>query len=247
LTPHLKPIAARILLAILAAMLSPMALAQQTIPRTVILLDPAHGGPDNGAHLNDNLPEKSFTLTFAARLRAILIANSFSVISTRDSDPSVPFTTDQRADIANHSHPTLCLLLHATSSGNGVHLVTSSLTPPDDTFNLGRPHPVIPWDTAQAASVPQSLRLANELGLALLHAKLPVLLTRASVRPIDNLTCPAVAIEIAPFAIKGSVSTPVTDTAYQQQIAQSIAAGLASWRSQAIAAAAAAAAAGATQ
>ncbi len=45
---------------------------------------------------------------------------------------------------------------------------------------------------------PPKPRLANTLGLALLRARLPVLLSRASLRPLDNLTCPAVAIEIAP-------------------------------------------------
>jgi len=200
--------------------------AQQPTPRTVILLDPAHGGPETGAHLSDHLLEKDFTLAFAARLRTLLTAAGFTVISTRDADPTVPFATDQRAEIANHAHPAACLILHATASGSGVHLVTSALTPPDD----DSPTSIIPWDTAQAASIPQSLNLANELGLSLLHAKLPVLLSRASLRPLDNLTCPAVAIEIAPLATADSSPTPVTDDAWQQHVAQAIASGLTSWR-----------------
>jgi N-acetylmuramoyl-L-alanine amidase len=70
-----------------------------------------------------------------------------------------------------------------------------------------------------------SLRLANEIGLALQSAHLPVVLLRASVPPIDNLICPAVAIELAP-----SSNTPVTDAAYQQHIAEAIASALASFR-----------------
>jgi N-acetylmuramoyl-L-alanine amidase len=85
--------------------------------------------------------------------------------------------------------------------------------------------------------VPQSLALANDLGLALVHAKLPVLLTRASVRPLDNLTCPAVAVEIAPLSAAGADPVPVTDGEYQQQIAQAIVSGLTSWRTQQSAAA----------
>lgn len=229
-----KHIVARLLLAALAPLLSNTAISQQLPPRTVILLDPAHGGPDNGARLGDTLLEKSFTLSFASRLRAALSTNGFTVISTRDSDPAVAFSPDQRAEIANHSHPAACLLLHATTSGDGVHIITSALAPPDDSFASETPHAIVPWDTAQTASIPQSLRLANELGLAIVQAKLPVLLTRASVRPIDNLTCPAVAIEIAPFAIKGSSATAVTDAAYQQQVVRAIAAGLASWRSHSV-------------
>jgi N-acetylmuramoyl-L-alanine amidase len=229
LTPPFKPIAARLTLVSLAALLPIATTAQQPQPRTVILLDPAHGGPDTGAHLPNDLLEKSFTLSFATTLRAVLTASGFTVISTRDSDPVPLFTTDQRAEIANHAHPAACLILHATSSGNGIHIVTSAL-PPDDSIDPDAPHPLVSWQTAQTASIPQSLRLANELGVALLHAKLPVILTQSSIRPVDNLTSPAVAIEIAPLAADGSAAAPVTDPVYQQRIAQAIAAAIASWR-----------------
>ncbi len=226
-TPH-RPIAARLTLALLASLLPACLRAQQPLPRTVVLLDPAHGGADTGAHLGDNLLEKDLTLAFAARLRATLATAGFTVISTRDSDPAVPFTTDQRADIANHARPAACVILHATSSGTGIHVIASAL-PPDDIYDTDTPHLIVPWDRAQTASLPQSLRLANELGVALVNARVPVILTRASLPPLDNLTCPAVAIEIAPLPRKGGL-TPVDDANYQQTIAQSIAAGLTSWR-----------------
>jgi N-acetylmuramoyl-L-alanine amidase len=180
--------------------------------------------------------EKDVTLAFAARLRTALAAGGFTVISTRDADPTVPFTPDQRAEIANHAHPHACLTLHATSSGSGVHIVTSALNPPID---IDDPHAPIPWDTAQAASIPQSLALANQIGLALEHAKLPVILSRASLRPLDNFTCPAVAIEIAPLAPPDSDATPATDADYEQNIAKAIVSGLTSWRTRQFAAGAA--------
>jgi N-acetylmuramoyl-L-alanine amidase len=226
LTLPLKQIVARLTLVLLTSV---AAVAQQPTPRTLILIDPAHGGPDPGAKLTDTLSEKSFTMAFGARLRAILTTSGFSVISTHESDPTVTFTTDQRAEIANHAHPTACLVLHATDSGNGVHIISSELPPPDDSYDPDAHHP-IPWNTAQAASIPQSLALANQIGVALNHVKLPVLVTRASIRPLDNLTCPAIAIEIAPLTHDDD-TTPVTDANYQQQIAQAIAAGLNSWRS----------------
>jgi N-acetylmuramoyl-L-alanine amidase len=229
-----RPLALAILASLFPATVVP---AQQPTPRTVVLLDPAHGGPDPGAHLPNNLLEKDLTLAFATRLRALLVTSGFTIISTRDSDPTVPFTTDQRAEIANHAHPSACLILHATSSGNGVHIVTSPLTSPND---FDEPHATIPWNTAQAASIPQSLSLANDIGLALERAKLPVILSRASLRPLDNLTCPAIAIEIAPFAPADSDPTPITDATYQQNIAKAIAAALTSWRSHQSAAAGAA-------
>jgi N-acetylmuramoyl-L-alanine amidase len=227
LTLPLKQFASRLSLVLLTS-LPLTAQTPQSIPRTTIFLDPAHGGSDSGARLSDNLPEKSLTLAFATRLRAVLSTSGFSVIATRDSDPSVPFTTDQRAEIANHSHPTACIVLHATASGNGIHIITSDVPPPDDTDT--DTHHAVPWDTAQSASIPQSLALANSLGLALLHSRLPVLLTRSSLRPLDNLTCPAIAIEIAPLVPAEGETTLVSDANYQQQIAQAIATGLTSWR-----------------
>jgi N-acetylmuramoyl-L-alanine amidase len=232
LTSPLKLIAA-LLITLLTGI---AAIAQQPSSRTIIFIDPAHGGSDTGAHLPNNLFEKDITLAFAARLRSSLSGNGFAVISSRDSDPSVPFTTDQRAEIANHGHPTACLILHATDSGTGIHIITSTLTPPNDSEE---PHAATPWNTAQSASVSQSLALANEIGVALLRAKLPVILSRAALRPLDNLTCPAVAIEIAPLAPADSDPTPITDAAYQQNIAKAIAAALTSWRSHQLAAGAA--------
>jgi N-acetylmuramoyl-L-alanine amidase len=188
-------------------------------PRNIILLDPAHGGDDPGASLPNNAVEKEVTQAFAIRLKPLLASAGFTVITTHDTDASLP--TDLRAGIANHSRAVACLILHATSSGAGIHIATSAL--PDD---APQPHNPIPWDIAQTASLPQSLRLANELGLALDQAKLPILLIRSSTPPLDNLTCPAAAIELAPL----NKDTPVTDTTYQQQAAQAIVTALTSYR-----------------
>jgi N-acetylmuramoyl-L-alanine amidase len=187
-------------------------------PRNVILIDPAHGGDDEGAQFPNSAVEKDITQAFATRLKPLLAAAGFTVITTHDTDTDLP--ADLRAGIANHARATACIILHATSSGTGLHIVTSAL--PDDAAPSHNP---IPWNTAQTASLPQSLRLANELGLALDNVKLPVLLVRASVPPLDNLTCPAAAIELAPL----NSGTPVTDTTYQQNAAKAIAAALTSY------------------
>jgi N-acetylmuramoyl-L-alanine amidase len=230
INPTTLPLPIRHLAVCLAVVLvtTCVAPAQQPAPRTILLLDPAHGGPDTGAHLPNNVLEKDITLAFATRLRAALSSSGFAVIATRDTDPAVPFTPDQRAEIVNHAHPSACLTLHATSSGTGVHIITSALTSRAD---IDDPHAPIPWDTAQAASIPQSLTLANQIGLALQRAKLPVTLSRASLRPLDNFICPAVAIEIAPLSQEDSHPTPVSDAAYQQNIAKAIAAAITAWRS----------------
>lgn len=232
LTPPLRQFAALSILALTVSVASTLLKAQQAgVPvHMTVLLDPAHGGPDAGAHLDDDVLEKDVTLGFASRLRAALGASGFAVIATRDSDPAVAFPPDQRAEIANHARPAVCLILHASAAGSGVHIVSSALPLPVD--ETAPTHAAIPWNTAQTGYLPQSLVLANDLGVALLHSKLPFTVSRAFVRPLDTVTCPAVVIEIAPLPRKDDDPAPVTDAAYQQRVVQAISAALVSWRNQ---------------
>jgi N-acetylmuramoyl-L-alanine amidase len=194
--------------------------------RNVIVLDPAHGGRDSGSPLSGSAVEKDVTLAFAQRLRPALVAQGFAVAATRDSDPPDELTSDQRAGIANHDRPLACILVHATAKGSGVHVVSSSLAAPEKS----RPSYATPWNDAQAQSVAMSLRLANEVGLAFEAAHLPVLLLRTSVPPLDNLTCPAIAIELAPLKEGPGNATAATDAKYQQRAVDAIVAGLSSFR-----------------
>ena len=210
--------------------------AAAEMDRNLVVLDPAHGGQDAGAILGDNIYEKDVTLAIAARLRATLTAAGFTVLSTRDADSATPLTNDQRAEIANRAHALACIVLHATASGLGVHLYTSALQPPDEDASADislTPHPAfvpVPWEMAQAASVSQSLRLVGDLSAAMGKANFPTVSGHAEVRPLDNLQCPAVAIELAPLADAGSGATPVTDTNYQQRVSAALTTALLAWR-----------------
>jgi N-acetylmuramoyl-L-alanine amidase len=220
-TPPLRPTRPILTLAILC--LATPLLAQQSPQfspnRNLILLDPAHGGSDNGAHISDVTTEKDVNLAIAAKLRTTLTAQNFSVLATRDSDTAIP--SEQRADIANHAHPLACILIHATSAGFGPYLAASSLTP--DPI----PHLALPWDTAQAAFVGDSLTLLDSIAASLHAASLNPVTLRASVPPIDNLTCPAILLELAPFS-----GSPVTDDTYQQRVADALTTALVAWRTR---------------
>jgi N-acetylmuramoyl-L-alanine amidase len=198
--------------------------------RGIILLDPAHGGGDSGSRISDSILEKDVTLNLAFRLRSLLSARGFTVVMTRDSDnvtptgATDPLTLDDRAGLANRSHPVACLLLHATAAGSGVHLYSSELDP-----TPGEPL-ANPWLTAQAPWVTQSERLQKQLGMALTRASIPLVNSRASVRPVDSLTCPALVVELAP---QGGDTGTLTDAGYQQHVAEAIAAALVFWKSQA--------------
>jgi N-acetylmuramoyl-L-alanine amidase len=186
-----------------------------------VVIDAAHGGPDTGAHLSDKLEEKDLVLDLAVELRSTLAAHGVQVTTTREIDVDLP--PRRRAEIANHRHAAACILLHATASGQGVHLYTSSLPPAAMTKFL-------PWDTAQGAYVQSSLRLSSEINSALTHAQVPVTLGRTSLLPLDNLTCPAVAVEIAPLGKVGEQPTPLTDPGYQKQVISALAAAIEEWQ-----------------
>lgn len=197
-------------------------------PRNIIVLDPAHGGPDTGAQINDHLAEKDVTLAFAARLRSTLQSHNFIVVITRDGDPAAGLTADQRAGIANHFSAIACLVLHATATGNGVHLFTSALAPAAAPTTR---RVVLPWATAQAVFAQQSAALQRELNTAFTHAQIATVNAQADVAPLDNLTCPAVAVEIAPYLATGANNTiDVSDPDYQQHVAETVATALVFWR-----------------
>jgi N-acetylmuramoyl-L-alanine amidase len=192
----------------------------KTAPRFGVVIDAAHGGSDNGARLSDHSLEKDLVLTLSVRLRSTLGAHGIYVVTTRESDSAIPALN--RAEAANHVGAAACIILHATTSGTGVHLFTSSLTQ----IPLTR---FLPWDTAQGAYAEQSLRLSSEFDSALTHAEIPVTLGRTALQPLNSFACPAVAVELSPLNISGKV-TALSDPAYQDRIVAALAAAIEQWQ-----------------
>lgn len=198
-------------LALLAALAS-TARAQQTV-----LLDPARGGDEAGASIADHATEKIVTLNLAERIAPLLRARGFNVVLTREADVNV--SNDARAALANGSNAIACVVLHATGSGTGVHLWTSALKP-------GSMPAAVPWNAAQAPYVSASQQLAEQLRDAFSRSKLTVSAGQTWVRPLDNMMCPAVAIEVAPEAD----GTAADDVHYQTHLAEALAGALLFWR-----------------
>jgi N-acetylmuramoyl-L-alanine amidase len=191
----------------------------------VVVLDAAHGGAETGGQLANGQYEKSFTLALSVRLRSLLTARGIQVVTTRESDVAVE--PNRRAEIANHAAAQACLSLHASESGAGVHLYASSLAPAAATRFAA-------WKTAQAAWVTRSLALAGELNSTLQHSNMSVTLGRSSLPAVDSMTCPAVAIEIAPERDASHQTTAeLDDEDYQARIAAALAAALVEWRADA--------------
>lgn len=205
-----------------------------------MVIDAAHGGDDGGARLGDatggqqggQVSEKSVTLAMSVRLRSLLAARGFTVVTTRESN--ITLDSDARAQIANRavagSSESACLSLHASEAGSGVHIFVSSLP-------SAAPTRFAAWKTAQAGFIERSTKLAGAVNSAFEQGggsgAVPATLGRASLPGIDSMTCPALAIEVAPLRTADhKVATDVTDADYQAQVIQVLLNAIVEWKSE---------------
>lgn len=193
-----------------------------TGPRFLVVIDPAHGGGDIGSAITPSLAEKDVVLTLARRVQRELASRGIAANLLRNSD--VAISLDQRAVSTNAARPALYLSLHAANTGRGVHVFTSLLP----VTNVS-PQGFLPWETAQASFLDLSGAVAGSVAAELDARKMPYTTLLAPLRPMNNVAAPAIAVEIAP---PGSKVDEIGDAAYQEQVAQSIAAGVAAVRSK---------------
>lgn len=83
----------------------------------LVMLDPGHGGEDDGASSKQPpVKEKDFTLSMATNLGARLVAAGFQVVYTRTNDTSV--SLDDRSRLARRRKADLFISLHANFAPN---------------------------------------------------------------------------------------------------------------------------------
>jgi N-acetylmuramoyl-L-alanine amidase len=181
--------------------------------RVLAVVDPAHGGDERGAALTDALAEKDVTLGFARLLRHELEIRGFAVRLLRDGDSSL--TLDQRATAANVARAGIYISLHADSLGSGARVYTALL--PVEGQSNGAFHP---WNAAQAPALPVSRIVSAAILAEMKKKEFPVRASSASLRPLNNVSMPAVAVELAlgPDGI-----ADLTSANYQQRAASAIA------------------------
>jgi len=87
-------------------------------PRPLIMLDPGHGGIDNGTHAASGENEKVIVLDFALMLRdKIEKAGKYRVAMTRSDDVFVPL--GERVRMARQRQAQLFISIHADALGRG--------------------------------------------------------------------------------------------------------------------------------
>ena len=190
-------------------------------PRYFAVVDASHGGDERGAALSDKLAEKDVSLVFAEHIRQELGSRGIATLMLRDSDSTL--TLDQRASTANSARPAIYISVHAANEGIGVRIYTALLPSAGESRGT-----FVAWDVAQAPFLPASQTAASSVA-AELRKKIAVRILAAPLRPLNNVTAAAIAIEIAPQT--GDLAD-LTSFNYQQLVASSIATALASVRDQ---------------
>lgn len=190
--------------------------------RYFAVVDASHGGADYGETLSSTLYEKDITVALARSLRQELESRGITTLVLRDSDANLPL--DQRAVFANADHAAIYIALHVASDGPGVRVYTALL--PFGEEDRAAFHN---WDTAQHASLPLSQSAAFAVTNELQKRQIPVRALAAPLRPLNNITGPAIAIEVTP---EGNNLAQLTAPDYQELVTSAVATAIAAARNQ---------------
>lgn len=194
----------------------------------VIVLDPGHGGRDNGTSVN----EKIYVLDVARRAQKILVAAGYQVILTRDEDRFLELK--ERALIANTANADLFLSIHFNalpkdSKTSGIEVFSfapryqrsaNAWSPrmKDDTEDFASPvNQFDHWSSALAQAVHG--RLIRELKAIDRGAKL------AHWGVLRPLQCPGILVECG-FLTSEAEARKIATPSYRQELAEGLAAGV---------------------
>jgi N-acetylmuramoyl-L-alanine amidase len=190
--------------------------------RYFAVVDASHGGDDHGETFSNTLLEKDVTVALARSLRQELESRGIPTLVLRDSDANL--SVDQRAVFANADHAAIYIAMHAASNGHGVRVYTAMLPFGADDRGTFRA-----WSTAQHDSLPLSQSTANAIAAEFQRRQIPVRTLTAPLRPLNNVTGPAIAVEVAP---QGADSSQLTAPDYQQLVTSAVATAIAASRDQ---------------
>ena len=214
-------------------------------PPLTVVLDPAHGGADNGARGPNGLNEKDVVLALCRGIRAELAQRGYRVVMTRDSDADPTF--DDRATMANQAPGAIFVSIHVASTGTpGTARIYYYRLPTPFTYstNAGASTPagsaaapqqppttplpaaigLIPWRHAQSNFDDASHRFADlvQAAIAQKFAASPAASSSAAVRDLRSIAGPAIAIELSSVASLNASSLEAMGPSVASAIAQGL-------------------------
>ena len=218
-------------------------------PKTIVL-DPGHGGVEEGAKGPGGLLEKDATLALAKTIQEVLQRRGYRVVTTRLSDATVGL--DDRAAQANAAKADVFLSIHcnasraATAHGTEVYYLsldasdraaallaesenaTPATTPDTAEKNAAlRDLDLILWDLAQNQHLSASARLA-EIVQADFNRLLGITtrgVKQAPFRVLVGVNAPAVLVEVA-FITNPDEETRIGSDEFRRQTAETLAGSL---------------------
>ena len=206
-----------------------------------IVIDPGHGGDEDGAKGARGTLEKTLTLAVARRLKSALETRlGARVLLTRDDDRTLPL--DERAAFANNNKADVFVSLHANASlrrtAAGAEVFFLSLDRADEearrvaesegvampVFGGGtREIDVILWEMAQTRHLVQSAELAKAIE-GQLRTAVPMSLRplqQAPFRVLVGANMPAVLVELG-YLTNAEQESALASAPFQGRLAQAI-------------------------
>jgi len=208
-----------------------------------IVLDPGHGGDEEGAVGRTGLKEKELVLDIARRLRSRLNRQGYQVDLTRDADQALDL--DSRAGFANNKAADLFVSIHANASvrssarGAETYFLSYGATD-DDALAVARAEnlpgedgdddqggagiDLVLWEMAQAEHIARSSMLADMIQTEMnqLAAIRDRGVKQAPFRVLVGADMPAVLVEVG-FLSNADEERDMASEAYRERIAGSIA------------------------
>ncbi len=182
-----------------------------------VIIDPSHGGTDKGAMLGSGVSEKQVTLAFARELRKELTERGIACKLLRETD--VPVSLEKRAEFANQQRPFLYLGIHAAAGPSGVRVYAPRVDKP----SASAP-PFLNWDAAQFPAMERSAAFARTVTRELQRKNIRAAGLSAALRPLNNVTAPAIGIELAaPSADAGTLLTQKVENPIATAVAIAVA------------------------
>ena len=203
--------------------------------KKTIVLDPGHGGHDNGALGPEGTFEKNVTMKLA-RMMAAELENTYRVILTRTDDYFL--NTPTRTSMANHEHADLFISIHVGGSflhqTSGITLyffngiVESVLTPDADSSKpLEKIDQPSAWSDIQNRHQISSKTLAkllqNRIDEQTIFKKSEIL--GAPLKVLEGADMPAVCLEIG-YITHPAEEKSLQDTSVLSNVAQVIRNGI---------------------
>jgi N-acetylmuramoyl-L-alanine amidase len=207
----------------------------------VIVINPAHGGTDDGARADNGLLEKNVVLIFARMLRSEFERQGFRVVMTRNDDSNPSY--EDRAAVANAYRDAIFISLHVSSTGQlgaartysyqfsnpvavagAATLAAVANAAGSVAANAVPASGLLVWEEAQRPYLETSHRVADVLQSALAQkfAGSPATSTRFAVRELRSVAAPAIAVEVSSVSVADSNALLASGASLASTIERSI-------------------------